>query len=401
MVTATRYEEELFSVPANVTVITRKHIERSTATETTELLRSEVGIMVTNTSGSTATGITVEARGFNNGGGNGGRTLVLIDGRKANEADSSNPDWALIPLENIERIEIIRGPATAIYGDSAMAGVINIITKKGEGKPTIEIGADAGSWQRYDQKVSLQGSTQKFSYFLFGSHGEEEGYRDNSNYRSSDWTGKFSYRLTSEIELTLKAGYHKDDRELPGALTEDEIKTVGRRGSVANEDELNADQFNIGLGVDITPDEYSKFSILFYFNNNQSDSLLTIPSAGSNSIDDDEDDLSLSFGYTSSHAVLGRKNKAIIGVDLLKEEVDSKSFLDFPPFFIQRETTGYKKKLLGVYFHDEFFITDRVILGAGIRFDHANFNFSKETEDLVTITTSTQTGKKEFRQAQS
>jgi iron complex outermembrane receptor protein len=139
VVVATRVGEEIIRIPANVTVITSEDIERSTAKQITELLRREAGIMVTNTSGSTPTGVTVEARGFNNGGGNGGRTLVLVDGWKANEADSSNPDWALIPLDNIDRIEVVRGPATAIYGDSAVAAVINIITKRGIGRPTIEL----------------------------------------------------------------------------------------------------------------------------------------------------------------------------------------------------------------------------------------------------------------------
>lgn len=400
VVVATRDREEIIRIPANVTVITAGDIERSTAKEITELLREEAGIMVTNTSGSTPTGITVEARGFNNGGGNGGRTLVLVDGWKANQADSSNPDWALIPLHNIDRIEIIRGPATAIYGDSAMAAVINIITKKGEGRPSVELGVDAGSWQSFSQKAALQGSTQRSSYFLFGRHSEEDGYRDNSNFKAEDWTGKLSYQLTPAIELTLKAGYHTDDRDLPGSLTESEIQAVGRRGSVvAGEDKTETDQFNTVLGADIIPDEYNMFSMVFYSNKNEGDSLTSIPGSGSTTIDDDEDDYSLSFRYTSTHEIFGRKNKAILGVDLLKEEVESTSFSNFPdPFFpfIQSQTTKYDRELSGVYFHDDFSITDVIILGAGIRFDRAAFDFSSQTEDLVSGTTSRTEGEKDF-----
>jgi len=400
VVVATREREEIIRIPANVTVITAEDIERSTAKEITELLRREAGIMVTNTSGSTPTGITVEARGFNNGGGNGGRTLVLIDGWRANEADSSNPDWALIPLQNIERIEVVRGPATAIYGDSAMAAVINIITKKGAGRPTIELGADAGSWQRFGQKATLGGSTQGFSYFLFGGHSEEDGYRDNSNFSSQDWTGKFSYQLNPAVGLTLKTGFHTDDRELPGSLTKDEIQAIGRRGSVvAGEDKRETDQFNTVVGADFIPDEYNIFSLLFYYNDNQGDSLTSIPGSGSTSIVDDEDDYCFSLRYTSTYEIFGRENKAILGVDLLKEEVESTSFSNFPdPLFpfIQRQATKYERELLGVYFHDDFFVTDKMILGAGIRFDRAAFDFSSQTEDLVTVTTSSTQGEKDF-----
>jgi iron complex outermembrane receptor protein len=400
VVVATREREEIIRIPANVTLITADDIEKSTAKEITELLRREAGIMVTNTSGSTPTGITVEARGFNNGGGNGGRTLVLIDGWRANEADTSNPDWALIPLHNIERIEVVRGPATAIYGDSAMAAVINIITKRGVGRPTIELGADAGSWQRFGQKATLGGSTQGFSYFLFGGHSEEDGYRDNSNFSAQDLTGKFSYQLTPAVGLTLKTGLHTDDRALPGSLTKDEIQAIGRRGSVvAGEDKRETDQFNTVVGADFIPDEYSIFSLLFYYNNNEGDSLTSIPSSGFTSIADDEDDCSFSLRYTSTYEIFGRENKAILGVDLLKEEVESTSFSNFPdPLFpfIQRQITKYEREILGAYFHDDLFVTDKMILGAGIRFDRAAFDFSSQTEDLVTVTTSSTQGARDF-----
>jgi iron complex outermembrane receptor protein len=400
VVVATRGEEEIIRIPANVTVVTAEDIKSSTAKEITELLRTEAGIMVTNTSGSAPTGITVEARGFNNGGGNGGRTLVLVDGWKANEADSSNPDWTLIPLHNIGRIEIVRGPATAIYGDSAMAAVINIVTKEGRGRPTTELGADAGSWQRLGQKATLQGSTERSSYFLFGGHSEEDGYRDNSNFRAQDWTGKFSCQLTPVIELTLKAGFHTDDRDLPGSLTKDEIQAVGRRGSlVAGQDKRETDQFNTVLGADIIPDEYNVFSMLLYYNNNKADSLTSIPSSGSTTIDDDEDGYSLSLRYASTYEIFGRENKATLGVDLLNEEVDSTSFANYPdPLFpfIQRQATKYEREILGVYFHDDFSIADRIILGAGIRFDQATFDFSSQTQDLVTETASRTEGDKDF-----
>ena len=93
-----------------------------------ELLRREAGIFVTNTT-TNREGYTVEARGFNNGGGNGSSTLVLIDGRRVNEPARATPTGRFVPLDNVESIEIVRGPASALYGDNAVGGVIQIITR--------------------------------------------------------------------------------------------------------------------------------------------------------------------------------------------------------------------------------------------------------------------------------
>jgi iron complex outermembrane receptor protein len=202
------------------------------------------------------------------------------------------------------------------------------------------------------------------------------------------------------VELTLKTGFHTDDRDLPGSLTKDEIQDVGRRGSVvAGEDKRETDQFNTVVGADLIPDEYNIFSVLFYYNNNEGDSLTSIPGSGSTSIDDSEDDYSLSLRYTSTYEMFGRENKAILGVDLLKEEVESRSFSNFPdPLFPfnQRQATKYEREILGVYFHDDFYLTDKMIIGAGIRFDRAAFDFKSQTEDLITVTTSRTQGEKDF-----
>src|SRR3972149_8291675 len=94
VVTAARTEEEIRKIPANVTVITREDIEKSTATTVQDLLRNEEGLVIRDLFG-TGTQSTVDMRGF----GLGKNTLILLDGRRLNEIDSGSPDWNLIPLE--------------------------------------------------------------------------------------------------------------------------------------------------------------------------------------------------------------------------------------------------------------------------------------------------------------
>jgi len=399
VVVATREGQEIMKIPGHVTVITEEKIIRSTSKDITELLRTEAGIMVTNTSGSSPTGVVIEARGFNNGGGNGGRTLVVVDGQRMNQADTSNADWALIPLSNIKRIEIIRGPATTIYGDTAMAAVINIITKDGTGEPTVKIDADTGSWDRYGQRVTLQGAHDRFSYFIYGDNMNEGGYRDNSGYDANNLSGKFSYQINSKTELNSTIGYHDDSRELPGSLTENEINTVGRRGSVTATDERNIDQFNANLGLNFFPTDNQKLSLNLYYKNNQRDSLTTSPGTGFSTVDDVEKNYTYSLNYLSQHSLMGYKNKIIIGFDLLNEEITSSNFLNFPGWFwVQESVTDYERDIIGIYFHDDFSITERTVLSFGARYDQAQFEYNNVTKDLIFPNTTTMSGKKDFTQ---
>ena len=145
-ITATRAERDVLDVPGNVTVIEREEIERSGARSVPDLLRRQSGLLVTSTTSNPA-GVQVEARGFNNGGALGSSLLVQVDGRRVNQADTGNTDWATIPLDSIESIEIVRGPASALYGDNAVGGVINIRTRPAEGPLRATLRGRIGRYQ--------------------------------------------------------------------------------------------------------------------------------------------------------------------------------------------------------------------------------------------------------------
>src|SRR5262245_7588375 len=178
-ITATRTERSVLDVPGNVTVIDRDTIERSGAQNVPELLRREAGISVTNTT-TNPLGYTVEARGFQNGGGNGCHTLVLIDGRRANEPDLGCPDWSLIPLDQVERVEVVRGPVSAEYGDYGMGGVIQIVTRHGraeEGMRAIASGR-TGAFDTDGGSLWLDGVAEGVSASAFVEDETSDSYRE-------------------------------------------------------------------------------------------------------------------------------------------------------------------------------------------------------------------------------
>lgn len=129
VVTATRDEEEIRRIPANVSVITESDLAESGATTVVEALEKLESINIRSYSGNPSQAV-VDLRGF--GGDNPyGKTLILLDGRRLNRPDMASLNWLQIPVANVERIEVVRGGSSALYGDNAVGGVINIITKKG------------------------------------------------------------------------------------------------------------------------------------------------------------------------------------------------------------------------------------------------------------------------------
>ncbi len=106
VITGTRDVQEIRKIPANVTVITKEEIERSTSQTVVDLMRNEVGVVARDFYGTGKTA-SVDVRGFGETAPL--NTLVLVDGRRVNEIDLSGVDWTQIPLDQVERIEIVRG----------------------------------------------------------------------------------------------------------------------------------------------------------------------------------------------------------------------------------------------------------------------------------------------------
>jgi len=212
--TATRASRGALETAGHVTVIDREAIEESGARNLPELLRREAGIYVTNTTTS-RTGYAVEARGFNNGSGGGSSLLLRMDGRRVNEAETAVPAWELISLDQVERIEIVRGPASALYGDNAMGGVIEIVTRGGEGPPRATATGRLGKHRTKEGSLLAGASAGPLSLSVFADHFQSNGYRDQSDFRIDDFQGRADLALGERASLSLRGGYSSDDRQRP------------------------------------------------------------------------------------------------------------------------------------------------------------------------------------------
>ena len=229
----TRTEDPITDVTRSISVITQEDIKNSTARYVPELLKSKAGIVVTDTSGNPK-GMTVDIRGFGDTANR--NVLVLVDGRRTNPMDISGPDWAAIPLETVERVEIIRGPSSVLYGDNAAGGVINIVTKKSETGVHAKAETEIGLHQYKRNGGTVSGSNDWANGFFHYENTQDGGWRNNTDYWANDWSGNFGVGPFYGAGVDFSAGHHLDRSGLPGHLFMTDIERFGRKGSITSMD---------------------------------------------------------------------------------------------------------------------------------------------------------------------
>lgn len=205
IVSATKTETYQAEIGSSTTVITAEDIKKSQKRTVQDVLRDVPGVTVMQTSafGGTTSVYLRSAKP--------GQTLVIVDGVEVNDPMSTDRsfDFAHLTTDNIERIEIVRGPQSTLYGSDAMSGVISIITKKGEGKLAPSGYFEGGSFSTFRENLGLSGSVDKFNYSLSASHLDSDGINkasngfENDGYRDTVVSSKLGYKLFENSELSL------------------------------------------------------------------------------------------------------------------------------------------------------------------------------------------------------
>lgn len=182
-------------MPSSVTIITREDIEKTQASTVAEILQGALGVDVVDTGGfGHLTSVFMRAAESNG-------VLATIDGIRANWGSTGQFDFGFLPKDNIERIEIIRGSQSTLWGSDAMAGVINIVTRKGTGAPIHSTSMEAGSYDTYKESMHSSGTIKNYDYSFGVSRFDTEGFSTYSSWRGG--TERDAYDNTS---LAFKLG---------------------------------------------------------------------------------------------------------------------------------------------------------------------------------------------------
>ena len=214
VVTATRTEKPAFEIASSVSVIDSAEITNSNSASVFDLLKNVPGLSFTRQGGNGSLS-NIYIRGAN-----AGQSLVLIDGVEVNlTSDPSGVyDFSELPVDNIERIEVLRGPQSTLYGSDALAGVINIITKKGEGPSKLSLSAEGGSYNTYKALFGLNGSLKRLQYSLTMSRTGSDGFSNASSaygntekdgYHFNNLSSVLGYQLNKITQINLFTRYTK------------------------------------------------------------------------------------------------------------------------------------------------------------------------------------------------
>lgn len=227
VVTATRVTQPLTDVLADVSLIDRDALERSGAASLADVLARLPGVTFTRNGGPAAT-TSLYLRG-----GETRHTLLLIDGVRVDSQSTGGAAWQTLSVSQIERVEVLRGPAAAIYGSDAMGGVVQVITRKGEGPVQPSVGVGVGSHGTRSLQAAVSGSQGAWDYALglgretsTGFNAQPAGNPDKDGYGRTNGSARLGLQVNAShrVEATWlgssgNAGYDafaskKDDRSL-------------------------------------------------------------------------------------------------------------------------------------------------------------------------------------------
>lgn len=347
VITATRSEKLLSEIPIPMTIIDKEQIEQMGSLRLSDVLQEQTGLTLIQEHGQ-----GIQLQGFDPD-----YTLILIDGEPIIGRTAGTLELSRIAVGNIERIEIIKGASSSLYGSEALAGVINIITKSPKGTEG-SISARYGTNQTSDLALSFQTKKDKLTITAFANRYGSNGYDFTPNsygktvepFHNYTFQSKISYSFTDKISLSVSGRYFEENQIGRFDLgTEEKSDKVSGDGKVKD--------YNILSNLDWRITQKWRTYFRLYYSAYQTDSKLLYEN--DNSVYD-ETFFDQTFFRPEFQSVYSFNEKHFLtaGIGSVNESVSSTRYTDKK--YLQ---TNY------IFAQHEFFITDKSNITLGARFD--------------------------------
>jgi iron complex outermembrane recepter protein len=368
-------------VPGKVIVVTSEEIEKLGAKTVQEVLQYQTGVVLFDSVGNEFQQ-TVDLRGFNAQPVT--ATSVFVDGIRVNEPDFNTVNFNLIPIEDIDRIEILPGTAT-VFGRNALGGVINITTKRGRmDRPHLGLEIAGGSYGRQRYSFNTDGPLPRianFDYYFSATRELTNGFREETGARITRILAKLGYRLGENTDASLAYTRVLDHISQAGSLPASVLR-VNRNANLSPGDftanNLHQVAFNLKqklpAGFSLALNSFFRRNDLELFNVGLSSesTLKTETRSGGTTIQ-----------ATHEGAVLNKKNLLTFGVEYARNNFDSDNAGIFLPAFTFQNSRSTKEDVVGVFFTDSFHLFESLVLNAGLRYDWDRLDFTDNLDPTL------------------
>ena len=381
VVSAARRSQSLHLAPASVGLVTRPQLQGYGTRTFDEAFNNMNGVVAIRSGGANTQSLSIRGASETAGGGIGNRVLLLLDGRPAITPESGGALWNLVPLGAIERIEVIKGAYSSLFGSSAMGGIVNVITRMPDTVASTHVTGYGGFYEKapaytqyerigYFYGTDLVHSCRegKLSYLLNGSAKTNTGHRDQSGFTLYNGYAKMRYEFSANRILTFSAMYNNMFNETPATWL-----SFTRPYDAADfrlDDSQHRREWNVDLNYQAFAHSRVKYTTRFYYYSALSDFVFDG--------DPDNDSTNVNIGKqyvaesnvianrtglsTQADLSLGDDHYLIGGVELFYEYVNG-----------QPDTVLYgihKAWNAGIFLQDQVNIGERLIVTGGIRYDY-------------------------------
>ena len=375
--TASRFSQKVSEAPASVSVITSEDFKHYGYRTLADALRSVRGLYVTDDRTYSYLGI----RGFNRPGDYNSRVLIMVDGHRVNDNVFEGAYIAhefVVDADMIDRVEVVRGPSSSLYGSSAFFGVINVITKSAAAVKNAQASVEAGSYESYKARFSCAGvlTNAGASLLLSGSLYDSEGHDHlffpefntpaNNNGIADHLDHEEAYNLLGKLswrELTLSAAYVSRDKHIPTASW----------GTVFNDPRYHAvdEHGYVDLKLDHKFNDDTELTLRSYFDDVRytADYPIALPVPDDVGLNRDRA-LGQMVGFEAQLIHRWNSHTLSFGTELrdhIRQEVAN---YNVDPPHDEDVNERHHSYDVGVYAQDQWAILTNLIFNAGVRYDH-------------------------------
>jgi outer membrane receptor for ferrienterochelin and colicin len=382
VVTASRKSQTLVSAPVSVDVVKAIQLENQNVTTFDEAFDNLAGVNVSRSSRANVQALSIRGASEVAGGGTGNRVLLLLDGRPVLSPDSGGALWNLVPTNSIERIEVVKGAYSSLFGSSAMGGVINVITREPKSGYRTRVNLNYGFYQKapsftgYDRfndfnniEISHSNTHKKGGYLVDFSRRQDDGHREKSGFTLYNFYGKYSYNFDNNKKLRISANVNQMYNDTPATWLSRRL--YNRVAEHRKDDFQDRREYNADIYYSVIKNENLKYSSRLYFYQNDSefsfnddpDNDSTNVNIGTNQIVAESSILAQRWGnITQVDLSVNEKHYLIAGVDMYYDRI-----VALPDFYLYGRHNVINT---GVYLQDEYYATDRLTITGGIRYDY-------------------------------